>query len=70
MTGVQTCALPIFPVVFDPTHAAQKFQITTIPTQIILDRNGHIRMINNGYEDNDAELKTRLTATIQDLLTQ
>lgn len=59
-----------FPVAFDPTHTAQKFQITTIPTQIILDRNGHIRMINNGYHDDDAELKTRLTATIQGLRTQ
>ncbi len=59
-----------FPVAFDPAHAAQNFKIATIPTQIILDRNGHIRMINTGYNDDDDALKTRLTTTIQGLLRQ
>ena len=59
-----------FPGAFDHANAAAAFRIHTIPTQIILDRNGHIRMIETGYDDDPAALNTTLTTEIQKLLAQ
>jgi peroxiredoxin len=60
-----------FPVAFDPQHsAANGFHLNTIPTQVIIDRNGHMRQIATGNPDDDAKLENTLVDNIQKLLKQ
>lgn len=60
-----------FPVALDLANATHaKFDINTIPTQILIDRNGHMRLINTGYSGNDDALQSSLTSEVQQLLTQ
>src|SRR3546814_10779746 len=57
VTGVQTCALPIsisFPIVFDP-HGVwpERFDLPTMPTGYLVDRQGIVRLEQEGYTDQD-----------------
>jgi peroxiredoxin len=59
-----------FPVAFDPNHLASSLKISSIPAQILIDRQGHIRQLVNTNPGDDAELKSRLTSGIEALLKQ
>jgi peroxiredoxin len=59
-----------FPVAMDTADLSSKLAIHTIPTQVLIDRNGHIRIINQGFYDDENALKNGLTDAIHKLLKQ
>jgi thiol-disulfide isomerase/thioredoxin len=65
-TFVQQKHLDI-PVALDPENATGQLKIDALPTLILIDRQGHIRMEETGYDDGEP-LETELTTQIEALL--
>jgi len=65
-TFVQRKHLDI-PVALDPENATGKLKIDGLPTLILIDRQGHIRLEQTGYNDGEP-LETELTTQIEALL--
>jgi peroxiredoxin len=57
-----------FPIAMDTSNLTGKLAIHTIPTQVVIDRNGHIRLVNQGFDDNEKLLESGLTNAIRTLL--
>jgi thiol-disulfide isomerase/thioredoxin len=57
-----------FPVAMDSANLTGKLSIRTIPTQVLIDRKGHVRVINQGFYDDENALKSGLTNAINKLL--
>ncbi len=55
------------PVAMDTNRAVRDFSIDALPTLVVIDRQGHIRMEETGY-DQDEPLESELTGRIQSLL--
>jgi thiol-disulfide isomerase/thioredoxin len=57
-----------FPVAMDAADLAGKLGIETIPTQVLIDRRGRIRLINQGFYDDENALRSGLTSAVNKLL--
>ena len=55
------------PVALDTTNVAKSLGVETLPSLVLIDRNGHIRMKNSGYNEND-DLQRKLTVQVDLLL--
>jgi thiol-disulfide isomerase/thioredoxin len=55
------------PMAFDPGGASRALGVDGLPTLFILDRNGHVRYVHNGY-DTSENLEAALAGLIEQLL--
>lgn len=57
---------PVFTVAFDPTgNVAEKYELPTMPSSILIGRNGKIVFLHSGFREGDGE---ELEAQIEKLL--
>jgi thiol-disulfide isomerase/thioredoxin len=59
-----------FPVAMDSADLTGKLSIHTIPTQVLIDRKGHVRLINQGFYDDENSLKDGLISALKKLLAE
>jgi hypothetical protein len=57
------------PAAFDSGEAAETLKVDSLPTLILLDGNGRIRMIHHGY-DRSERIGEHVTQIVRELLTE
>ncbi len=55
------------PEAFDPGAAAEKLRVDSLPTVVVLDARGHVRMIHRGY-DRSERVGEQITRTVCELI--
>ncbi|MDQ2076632.1 TlpA disulfide reductase family protein [Marinimicrobium sp. ABcell2] len=55
-----------FPILYDPTsEVSRKYQVSAMPTTVMVDRDGQVRYVNRGYRPGDEE---KYRAQIRELI--